>query len=64
MGKHPPFHSAHEGAAVIKEQFDKLWDAIKKNNSQTTAKGVKQIAAMACRFLLDLYEYPEQDDPK
>lgn len=55
---YPSFNSNHEGYAVLKEEVDELWDAIKKS------KGVKanpkmiseciQIIAMAARFIEDL----------
>jgi hypothetical protein len=53
----PPFHSTHEGYAVILEELDELWDEIKRCqpfnwNSRLHNKAV-QIAAMAIRFILD-----------
>ena len=57
--KHPPINSPHEGAAVIKEEYDELWEAIKKNNESLSAREAEHVAAMAIRFLLDLYEYPQ-----
>lgn len=29
--KYPPFHSTHEGWAVMKEEFDELWEMVKAN---------------------------------
>lgn len=29
--KFPPFNSAHEGFAVLKEEVDELWEEVKKN---------------------------------
>ncbi len=55
-GKFGPFHSAHEGYAVIKEELDELWDAIKDKNASfddLTAEAI-QVAAMGVRFLLDV----------
>ena len=53
--KFPPFNSAHEGAAVIKEEYDELWDAVKgKQFSKQDQYGeAVQVAAMAVRFMLD-----------
>ncbi|KKK51818.1 hypothetical protein LCGC14_3111130, partial [marine sediment metagenome] len=53
--KFPPFNSAHEGAAVIKEEFDELWEAVKgKQLSKQDQYGeAVQVAAMAVRFMLD-----------
>lgn len=54
----PPFHSAHEGYAVILEEMDELWEEIKNNKSPESLKRqrkeAKQVAAMAIRFLLDI----------
>lgn len=55
--KFPPFHSLHEGYAVILEEVDELWDEIKRCqpfefNSQHRNEAL-QIAAMAIRFILD-----------
>lgn len=52
----PPIRSHHEGYAVIKEELDELWDAIKANDSKQARTEAIQIAAMAIRFLIDLYE--------
>ncbi len=55
----PPFNSAHEGFAVLKEEVDELWDEVKKNpgknpdrKSLMRAEAV-QVAAMALRFITD-----------
>ena len=52
---HGPFNSRHEGYAVIKEEFDELWDAIKRNSSiaALTTEAV-QTGAMILRFLQEL----------
>lgn len=53
--KFSSFHSTHEGYAVIKEELDELWDAIKKNRPTIELKGEAiQVAAMALRFLTDI----------
>lgn len=59
--KYPPFHSTHEGIAVIQEEVDELWEMVKKNKGINIKDGnpmmVKeciQIAAMAYAFVRDL----------
>ena len=56
---HKPFHSAHEGYAVIKEELDELWEAIRKlksfdDQNEAMKKEAIQVGAMALRFLIDL----------
>jgi hypothetical protein len=50
------FASTHEGYAIIKEELDELWDAIKNKEAtgQEIATEARQVAAMAVRFLVDL----------
>lgn len=52
--KFPDFRSAHEGYAILKEEVDELWDAIKANDHVSARKEAVQVAAMAFRYLLDL----------
>ena len=47
------FNSTHEGYAVLKEEVDELWEAVKKNDIQAARMEAYQVAAMAIRFLLD-----------
>lgn len=47
------FNSGHEGYAVIKEEVDELWDAIKKNDLEHAREEAFQVGAMALRFLID-----------
>lgn len=51
-----PFHSRHEGWAVLKEEVDELWDAIKDKHStpDDCRNEAKQVAAMAVRIMVDL----------
>lgn len=55
---YPRFHSNHEGYAVIKEEIDELWDAIKKEKGVKGNKQIKheliQIGAMVIRYLDNL----------
>ena len=60
---YPAYHSMHEGAAVIREEFDELWDCVKRSKS-TSADGVTgiealQVATTAVRFILDLCNIDE-----
>ncbi len=54
--KFGPFASAHEGYAVLKEEFDELWDAVKTNDESEMILEARQIGAMAIRFLWDMSE--------
>lgn len=51
------FRTAHEGYAVLLEEVDELWDAIK--NKETTdydkAREAVQVAAMGMRMLIDIF---------
>lgn len=55
---YPNFHSNHEAYAVIKEEVDELWDAIKKSKEVIGNKQIRQeliqIGAMALRYLNNL----------
>ena len=56
--KFPPFHSAHEGYAVILEELNELWGEIQKKPSERSLRLLReecvQVGAMALRFLVDL----------
>ena len=55
LSLHGPFNSRHEGYAVIKEEFDELWDAIKGNCSmELLIEEAVQTGAMILRFLQEL----------
>ena len=61
MERFPPFHSAHEGFAVLKEEVDELWREVKTKTDAPAhlLVGRKfamkheavQVAAMAIRFI-------------
>lgn len=58
-----PFHSAHEGFAVLDEERDELKDAVKlKQSDPTRVKKMReeavQVAAMAIRFIRDCCQEP------
>lgn len=54
--KHGSMQSGHEGYAVIKEEFEELWDEIKKQqvDNDLMQKEAAQLGAMALRFLVDI----------
>jgi len=49
------FATAHEGYAVILEELDELWDAIKDKSKgpKEMKEEAIQVGAMALRFLVD-----------
>lgn len=61
--KFPKFNSAHEGLAVIWEEFEELKGEVFKNdNSRSKARMAQeacQVAAMAVRFITDCI-HPKQ----
>ncbi|MBX7151124.1 hypothetical protein K1X84_05750 [bacterium] len=54
--KFDPYHSYHEGFAVIKEELDELWDEIKSKDhtNETLRMEAIQVAVTAIRFVHDL----------
>lgn len=54
--KFPPMHSTHEGYAVILEELDEMWDAIKANDTKGARREALQVATMALAFLLEVQE--------
>jgi len=62
-----PFHSAHEGYAVIKEELEELWDAIKAKHkvafaNEALLEEATQVGAMALRFLVDCCELANEEN--
>ena len=59
LAKFSPFHSTHEGYAVILEELDELWAEVKANTPYTPThkmyKEAIQVAAMAIRFVHDIH---------
>ena len=55
-GKFPQFNGAHEGHSVIREEFDELWDEVKRNPPHYSAmeKEAVQLGAMVLRFLTEV----------
>lgn len=60
MKAFPPMASAHEGSAVIREEFEELWDEVKRKQAihdfGAMKKEATQVAAMAMRFIHDVCE--------
>lgn len=58
--KFPAFNSGHEGFAVLKEEVDELWKAVKLNKkrhperAELMRKECIRVGAMALRFLHDM----------
>jgi hypothetical protein len=53
--RHPPMRSGHEGYAIIKEELDELWEAVKKDAPpEELYKEAHQVAATAIRFMADV----------
>lgn len=52
------FASPHEGYAIMKEEVDEMWDAIKKDDTEHAVKEAVQVAAMALRFVAEFGKYP------
>ena len=54
----PAFASAHEGLAIIQEEFEELKAEVFKNQSQRSNtkmhKEALQLATMALRFIIDV----------
>jgi NTP pyrophosphatase (non-canonical NTP hydrolase) len=68
--KFPAFASEHEGYAILLEEVDELWEAVKLNQKNPDrAKRIEkeciQVGAMALRFLHDMRmrrDKPTQSD--
>jgi NTP pyrophosphatase (non-canonical NTP hydrolase) len=52
--KFNPMRGAHEGYAVILEELDELWEAVKRNDLAHARKEAVQVAAMALAFMLEV----------
>ncbi len=65
--KYGPFHSTHEGFAVLHEEFDELKAEVWKNGEKwpdrdaCMRKEAIQVAAMALRFLTDCCDKTKKD---
>ena len=61
VSKFPPFNTAHEGFAILKEEVDELWEAVRMKQgdpkrAEQMRKEAVQVAAMALRFIVDICE--------
>ena len=58
IDKFPTFRSAHEGLAIIEEEFEELKREVFRKQSERSIAKMKQeaiqLGAMAMRFLIDL----------
>lgn len=56
--KHPgDFRSAHEGISVLREEFEELWDEVKRDGGGRDRAAMTeaiQVAAMAVRYATEL----------
>lgn len=64
-GKFPPFNSAHEGLAVLHEEFLELqnevyWGKSRGHSIEQQRVEAIQVAAMALRFLDDVIDNPPE----
>ncbi len=62
--EHPPFHSTHEGLAVIWEEFEELKQEVFKKDIDKIAllMELTSVAAMCQRFAEDLLKLKEKDE--
>jgi NTP pyrophosphatase (non-canonical NTP hydrolase) len=51
--KYGPYHNSHEQYAVLQEEVDEWFDAIKANISESCQYELLQIAAVALRFIIE-----------
>ena len=58
----PPFNSAHEGLAILEEEFEELKEQVFRHQSARSLVGMrkeaKHVAAMAIRFMTDVTAVP------
>lgn len=62
--KFPPYHSLHEGYAIMLEEFNELWDEIKQKERDLTSiySETKQVACTAIRFMILVKELQDKAD--
>lgn len=57
LDQHPRiWRSPEEGAMILAEELDELWDEIRGNHIGRARAEAAQVGAMALRFIADLYE--------
>ena len=59
-GKFAPFNSAHEGLAVLREEYLELEKEVFWGTPQRQREEAIQVAAMALRFVNDIVPLPEE----
>ena len=53
--KFPPMRSAHEASAIIREEYEEFWEAVKEDDAPYTKfRELVQIAAMCVRAVRDI----------
>jgi len=53
LAKFGKYHSAHEQYAVLKEECEEWWDAIKGNFADCAHYELLQVAAVALRYIIE-----------
>lgn len=51
--KYGQFHNAHEHYAVLQEEVDEWWDAVKGNMADCCQYELLQVAAVALRYIIE-----------
>lgn len=49
-----PFHSAHEGLAIIREEYREFEEAVFHGTGEEALDEAVQLAAMALRYVVDI----------
>jgi hypothetical protein len=57
--KHRQFRSAYEGAAILREKYELLWETVKGCNVEQMRAAAIRLAATALRFVVDTCPPPE-----
>jgi hypothetical protein len=52
-GRFGKYHNSHEHYAVLQEEVDEWWDAVKGNFSDCAMYELIQVAAVALRFVIE-----------
>ena len=51
--KYGRYHNSHEHYAVLQEEVDEWWDAVKSNVADSCQYELLQIAAVALRYIIE-----------
>lgn len=51
--KYGPYHNSHEHYAVLQEEVDEWWDAVKGNMADYCQYELLQVAAVALRYIME-----------